>query len=151
MVTRRGTGMLDDVLRQANRPEVRLQFVLSISDVSNEKAQQALANVLASSADKPFMRDAALSGLSQRELPFLEKLLADPQWQTEGPGSAGLIGALATCVYGSNDGAAMAKLLTLAQSQTGDAKWRQDAMLDSLAAIARARPQAARRPQGKAG
>ncbi|HEX4792866.1 MAG TPA: PVC-type heme-binding CxxCH protein [Humisphaera sp.] len=138
MVTRRGTGMLDDVLRQANRPQVRLQFVLSISDVSNEKAQQALANVLASAADKPFIRDAAMSGLSQRELPFLEKLLSDPQWQAEGPGRAGLIGALATCVYGSNDGAAMAKLLTLAQSQTGDAKWRQDAMLDSLAAIARA-------------
>src|SRR5206468_1882844 len=38
MVTRRGTGMLDDVLRQGNRPEVRLQFVLSISNVSNEKS-----------------------------------------------------------------------------------------------------------------
>ena len=40
MVTRRGTGMLDDVL-PGQSPEVRLQFVLSISDVSNEKAQQA--------------------------------------------------------------------------------------------------------------
>jgi mono/diheme cytochrome c family protein len=138
MVTRRGHGMLDDVLRQANRPEVRLQLVLSISDQTSDKAQQALANILAASADKPLIIDAAVSGLAGRELPFLQMLLADSKWNDRAPGRASVLAVLSTCVFNSKDPDGVGELLNLAFAQKDQTAWRQAAMLDALGAVARA-------------
>lgn len=137
MVTRRG-GMLDDVLKQASRADVRLQLVLSLSDVAHDKTEKVLANLLATSADKPFIRDAALSGLMDRELPFLQRLLADPAWHDESPARSSVLGALATCIFNANHPDDMAKLIDLALAQAGATHWRSDAMLNALAAVAKA-------------
>ncbi|MDQ3441813.1 MAG: HEAT repeat domain-containing protein, partial [Planctomycetota bacterium] len=73
-------------LQHDDDPDVRLQFALSVSAVPTPEAQAALAEVVTVAADNPYVRDAAISGLEDREMELLERLLADRRWSEKGPG-----------------------------------------------------------------
>lgn len=131
-------SLLADVLKQSHRADVRLQFVLSISDVPNPAAEQTLADVVAQSADEPYIKDAALSGLGGRELNFLQRAMSDPKWQSESKGRAAVLSGLASCIFNSGNGQSVAALVDLITSRKESDKWRQSALLDGLASIAKA-------------
>ncbi|HZL36800.1 MAG TPA: PVC-type heme-binding CxxCH protein [Tepidisphaeraceae bacterium] len=129
--------MLAQVLKLAGRADVRLQFVLSLSGVKTDKADEAMASALAESADSPFIRDAAISGMAGRELDFLQLLLTEPSWARETTGRRALIGALANCVLREGKGAVVSQLLETAALEKGETHWRQMAILEGLTAVAK--------------
>ncbi len=132
-------GLLADVLKQSARSDVRLQLVLSLSALPDEGAQKAVANALASAADKPFVKDAALSGMNGRELAFLQRLLADPLWQQDKNGRGPVLSALAACVFAEGKPQSVATLVEAITSKNApEQQWQAHAMLGGLAAIAKA-------------
>ncbi len=131
-------SLLADVLKQSRRADVRLQFVLSISAVPNPAAEQSLADVVAQSADEPYIKDAALSGLGGRELNFLQRVIADSKWQSESKGRASVLSGLASCIFNQGNPQSVATLVDLITSQKEANQWRQSALLDGLASIAKA-------------
>lgn len=131
-------SLLTDVLKQSHRADVRQQLVLSISAVANPAAEQALADIVAQSADETYIKDAALSGLSGRELSFLQRLMADSKWQSESKGRAAVLNGLASCIFNQGNSQSVATLLDLITSQKEAAQWRQAALLNGLASIAKA-------------
>lgn len=68
-------------------PLVQLHAAFSLGPINaDEPAIDALAKVVEAHAGEPLFRDAAISGLRDRELVFLEFLLKRPAWQTNNPG-----------------------------------------------------------------
>jgi len=63
-------------------PAVQLQVALTLSDVDDQAAEQAVANLLTDSHAEPaLMEDAVLSGMRGRELSFAQRLSKMPQWR----------------------------------------------------------------------
>jgi mono/diheme cytochrome c family protein len=127
--------MLGEVLALQKRADVRLQFVLSISGVKNDKAEEALCAILAASADQPFIKDAAISGLAGRELDFLQLLLTDPAWEKSSPAKAVVLNGLASAAFREAKPATVAQLLETATLEKGTTHWRQVAILSGITAI----------------
>lgn len=138
LLATKDNSLLADVLKQSRRADVRLQFVLSMSAVSNPAAEQTLADVVAQSADEPYIKDAALSGLGGRELNFLQRVIADSKWQSESKGRAAVLSGLASCIFNEGNSQSVATLVDLITSQKEANHWRQSALLDGLASIAKA-------------
>lgn len=113
--------------------EVRLQLLLTLGELTGERATAALAKVLAKDAENPLARTAALSGLKGRELEFLESLIASPNWATESPGTREIIAQLARCVLEERNPQRVTAMLAMAATDRPDAPWQQSAMLDGLA------------------
>jgi len=91
--------ILAALLPLQNRPEVRLQLTLSIGGLKNPKVEDALITILCDATEKPFIADAALTGLAGRELALLQRILADPGWEKETPGRAATLSALTSAAY----------------------------------------------------
>jgi mono/diheme cytochrome c family protein/glucose/arabinose dehydrogenase len=77
---------------------LRHQVLLSLGEARGEAAETALVELLALDASAEELRTAALSGLHQRELPFLGRLLARPEWRSPAPGRERVLELLARCV-----------------------------------------------------
>jgi putative membrane-bound dehydrogenase-like protein len=66
---------------------VQLHTALSLGPINaDEKAMNALANIVEARADEQLFRDAAISGLRDKELAFLEFLMKRPAWQNKNAG-----------------------------------------------------------------
>jgi mono/diheme cytochrome c family protein/glucose/arabinose dehydrogenase len=115
------------------RPQVRLQVALSLSGVKAPLVGAALRQVLLDNAANNSIRTAVLSGLYGRELEFLQRLLADPAWQSDGKGRADVLHDLSACVANERNPGRVAFLFDYIADQKPATRWRQLAMLDGLA------------------
>jgi mono/diheme cytochrome c family protein/glucose/arabinose dehydrogenase len=136
--------ILEDVLKLESdaQPNVRLQYVLTVSAVGIPRTDASIARVLSSDAHNLYVRDGAISGLRARELEFIESLLADPQWAGNQPGRPELLWTLAQCVMMESKRARVARLMELATSNR--LLWQQKALVGGMSEIARVK--FARRP-----
>ena len=118
------------------RHEVQRQVAFTLSTVKKGAAANALRTMATSSASNSEIREAILSGLYQRELEFLQRLLADEGWSKFDKGREALIRDLAACVTTENNKDRIEKLIDLTGAQVGSESWRAKAMLDGIAIVA---------------
>ncbi len=120
-------------------PDVRLQFALTVSPLGKPETDDALAELLGSGADNLYVREAAITGLRGRELEFLQRLLARPEWSTQSPGRSAMLSALTKCIVIEASSKRTAKLLNEIATQPSNLNWRQVAMMDGFTEQARTR------------
>ncbi|MBW3660336.1 MAG: hypothetical protein KY397_01720, partial [Gemmatimonadetes bacterium] len=76
-------------------------------------AQAALVDVITASADDQYIRDAAISGMKDRELAFLQRLLNDPRWSEKQEGRDVMLAVLTRCVIAGRDPSPVQSIDTL--------------------------------------
>jgi putative membrane-bound dehydrogenase-like protein len=119
-------------------PHLRLQCAFTLSAVDHPDALRAVADQLADAPDDKLLRDAALSGLAERELRMLERLVEQPSFAKKSAGRDALLSALAGCVLRERNPARVARALELATADTGEpGRWRRAAILGGLADAAK--------------
>jgi mono/diheme cytochrome c family protein/glucose/arabinose dehydrogenase len=120
-------GMKDDP-----HPVVRLQFALTVSPLGLPETDAALTRLLGTASDQPYLRDAIISGIGGRELPFLENLLGSVEFSSATPARAATLTALTHSLFTEASPKRIGPLLELVARQTGPLAWRQAALLDGL-------------------
>jgi mono/diheme cytochrome c family protein len=116
------------------RIEVRRQLLFTLGEGKGPAFEIAMARVLARDAGQPFMVEAALSGLKDREYAFAHRLLQDKGWTEERPGAGKVFAALAQAVLNTGRDADLDRLLASLPDEAGHPVWVRTAMLDGLAA-----------------
>ena len=116
-----------------DRIEVRRQLVFTLGEGRGPAFEQAMSRVLQRDADQPVMIEAALSGLRDREIVLLERVMSQPGWQQERPGFARLLAALAQAVMNSGRAADLARLVAAIGEPAGRPVWMRLTILDGLA------------------
>jgi mono/diheme cytochrome c family protein/glucose/arabinose dehydrogenase len=119
-------------LKDDTSADVRLQFVLSMGEA---KQDAAMAEVLGDHGGDYKLREAAVSGLAGREIDFMERLLADPQWQEASKDRGNVITDVARAVTRRYDGKEVLRLAELIGSQPPERQWQQLAMLAAIPAV----------------
>jgi mono/diheme cytochrome c family protein/glucose/arabinose dehydrogenase len=118
-------------------PTVRRQLAASIGEVPPATRADALLIVTERDGEDPIIADLVVSGLSGRELPFLERVLALKAEEPERLGAT--VRSLSRAIVTSGNPAGVQRMLTLA-GETSRARWQRLALLDG-----------ARRPAGQQG
>ena len=126
-------------------PEVQLQAMLTFGEARDATADVALAQAVRTQPANRFLRDAFYSGLANRELPLLERLVSDPAWPVADVEANRILSGLARGVFGSRQAPAIERLIALAAAQPPTAGARSAALVDGIVAAATG-PGAARRP-----
>ena len=116
-----------------DRIEVRRQLVFTLGEGRGPAFEQAMSRVLQRDADQPVMIEAALSGLRDREIVLLERVMSQPGWQQERPGFARLLAALAQAVMNSGRAADLARLVAAIGEPAGRPVWMRLTILVGLA------------------
>lgn len=106
---------------------VRRQVAASVGELPVNLRDDALQQVAIIAGDDPIVADLVVSGLRDRELPFLELLLASDQDER----SAATIQALASTVMRGRDAGSVEHLLALAVDDER-AAWQRVALLEGL-------------------
>ena len=127
-------------------PGARLQLALTLGEVLDPRAEDALAKVARQNAADVYIRDAVISGLAGRELEFLERLLEDKSLREEATGSGKLFRALAGCVFTEAKPDRVNRLLALAANRPSGEEWRQLALLDGIISTAPQGPKVKTKP-----
>src|SRR6266545_5749519 len=112
--------LIDELLAHAGdaAPEAQLQLAFTLGEVKEPRAEEALAKMVSPNATNACLRDAVITGLGGRELEFLERLLADNNWNAPKAGAEKLLGALARCVFIEANPDRVNRLLDLAALAT---------------------------------
>jgi len=92
-----------------NITELR-QMVLSLGAYGNILTHMGIRSALFNHADKPYILDAALSGLAGNELEFLELLLSERRWRNA-EHHANVIESLAECIFREGRATRVGKLI----------------------------------------
>lgn len=123
------TGVLQRLIAMTGEraPFVQQQLALTLGEAADNAADDAMARLVGQAPDTAFLLDAALSGLGGRELPLLERLLADRAHA----GADGLIRALSRCVFASRRAADIDRLLWLMAALPASSS-RMTAMLEGV-------------------
>ncbi|MEO8077461.1 MAG: PVC-type heme-binding CxxCH protein, partial [Acidobacteriota bacterium] len=141
--------------------DVQLQAVLTFGEARDPAQDVALAQAVrralaaarterapeapGSQPGNRFLRDAFYSGLANRELPLIERLMADAAWPAADAEANRLIAGLARGVFGSRQVPAIERLIALAAAQPPAAGARTAALVEGIVEAATG-PGAARRP-----
>jgi mono/diheme cytochrome c family protein len=99
--------------------------------VKEPRIDLALAEIARGTTQNTFLRDAFFSGLAQRELAVLERLLADTGWGDGGEADK-IITGLARGVMGSRDAVAVERLVALAADTMRAGRGGWVAVLDGM-------------------
>ncbi|MBI5768111.1 MAG: c-type cytochrome [Verrucomicrobia bacterium] len=97
-------------------PEVQQQLVLTLTQVGDPGLDATLAGIVRRWAETKFLTDALFSGIYDRELPLLEKLLANPEWKAVDPGAVAILRGLAKGIVNSRRPELVERLLAVAMS-----------------------------------
>jgi glucose/arabinose dehydrogenase/mono/diheme cytochrome c family protein len=137
--------------------DVQLQVMFTLGELNskgggngnngNNGAERVMLELLNRNTEHPLIRDAAITGLKGRELNFLARALAHPDWSTETSGRREIIRDLAGCVAQTRNQQAVTELLALAAAQKE--RWPQYAMLDGIATLIPAKGRAKEAPKPK--
>jgi mono/diheme cytochrome c family protein len=87
-------------------------------------------------AAHPLIRDAVVTGLRGRELPFLERLLNTEAWKNPAPGYSQSLGLLTICIFAEGRQDRINRLLDLAAEEGKLAGWQQLVLLDGIVSTA---------------
>jgi mono/diheme cytochrome c family protein len=121
-------------LARDKSPEVQLQAVLALGAVRDPATDLAVAEIVRATPQNTYLRDAFFSGLADRELPLLERLVSDPAWSAEDAEANKILTGLARGVYGTRQLPAIERLFALsAASVKAGAGKRAVALLDGMA------------------
>jgi putative membrane-bound dehydrogenase-like protein len=111
-------------------PDVQLQLALTLGEVRDARAEEAMVRIARQNAASVYIRDALITGLGGRELEFLERLLRE--WAAKQPGSGELLGALGGCVFTEANRDRVNRLLELAANRPQEVTWQRLALLDGI-------------------
>lgn len=112
-------------------PLVQQQLALTLGEADDKDADFAIATLVKRAPDTAFLRDAAISGLFNRELELLERLLSDPAWTVANKNADKFLGSLARCVFAARRSERTEQMLTLIAAQTAGTP-RTIALLDGI-------------------
>jgi putative membrane-bound dehydrogenase-like protein len=126
-------------------PEVQLQAVLTFGEAHDATQDVALAQAVRAQPSNRFVRDAFYSGLAGRELPLIERLMADAGWPAADAAANSILSGLARGVVGSRQVASVERLIGIAAAQPAAGDPRASALVDGIVAGLTG-PGAARRP-----
>jgi putative membrane-bound dehydrogenase-like protein len=121
-------------------PAVRRQLVHTLGATRAADALDTIVRVLERDAGRPFVGDAALSGLAGREADVLARMLAAPAWREDRPDGRALIAALTTAIVNEGRGDRIDPLVGIVTDEQAST-WRRLAVLQGI--------DAARRPDGQ--
>src|SRR5437773_1897098 len=126
--------LLDELLKHTDdmAPDAQLQLAFTLGEVKGQRAEEALAKIARQNARDLYIRDAVITGLDGHELEFLERLLADKDWNEEKPGSDKFLAALAQCVFREAKPERINRLLELAVNRPESEQWQRLALLDGI-------------------
>lgn len=114
-------------------PDVQLQLAFTLGEIDDWKAQQGMLAIAKNSSANLYIRDALLTGLYQRELEVLEKLLGDKGWIEDEPGRAEFLSGLAQSIFTERKTNSVDRLFALAAKSL---PWQQTALLEGVIATA---------------
>jgi len=132
-----GTGpLVEKVLEVARRGNARLrwQVLLSLGEAWTRRADAALAELATEDVSTGEARSAILSGLHERELAFLEDLLARDTWRELASGRDRFLHYLARCVAREGRTDRLERLLELVARPEGLVAWQHTALLEGALA-----------------
>jgi putative membrane-bound dehydrogenase-like protein len=112
---------------------VRLQTALSLGAWPAPEAEAAMVRIL-DGHDSPLFRTAVLSGLSGRERRFLDRL--ESAWHDASERRKRFLQDFAEVIFHGRDAALIARLLDLANEQTGALAWRRASLIEGLLSAA---------------
>jgi putative membrane-bound dehydrogenase-like protein len=124
--------LLNALIRAASDTDalVQLHAAFSLGPINtNTNAVDALAHIVEAHADEPLFRDAAISGLRDREIDFAEFLLKRPTWQNKEPGFDKMIARLAQAGAHSPQHDSINRILDFAVRENS---WRRAALIDGI-------------------
>jgi mono/diheme cytochrome c family protein len=116
------------------RAESQTQLLLTLGEIGGPRAEAVMRVVLMNLPATPLRIDAAVSGLTGREIDFLTLLAADPLCGPEKAGHAPLFRRLAGCIGLGRNGAQVAAALAIA-SRRAAGDWGQTAILEGFASL----------------
>jgi putative membrane-bound dehydrogenase-like protein len=130
-------AMRDAVMHLAadHAPAVRQQLAASLGELPAPRREEALLAVVAQSGSDPVVADMIVTSLADRELAFLERVLA-PEAKLA-PSSAPVVSALTRAIIASRNPGNVERALSLVDG-TAVPQWQRVAVLTG-----------ARRPQGR--
>ncbi len=97
--------------------EVQLQTVLSLGEHGELSTDLMLADIVRTHPQNTYLREAFLSGVGDRELPLLERLVANAAWSPDDATANALLAGLANGIFASRDTARIERLLALTAAQ----------------------------------
>jgi len=118
-------------LTNSASPEVQLQTVLTLGEHRNLNTDLVLAETVRMNPTNVFLRDALISGLNERELPLLERLVANPAWAVDDAPANLLLSGLAGGALASRQVPTIERLIALIAAQKPGSE-RVAALLDGL-------------------
>ena len=126
--------LVDELLKHIDdtAPDVQLQLAFTLGEIGAPRAEEALAKIARQNAADLYIRDAVVSSLAGREWEFLQRLLADRQWNNKTPGSDRFLGALAQCIFTEAKPDRAVGLLEMAAGRPDDQAWQRLALLDGI-------------------
>jgi mono/diheme cytochrome c family protein/glucose/arabinose dehydrogenase len=127
--------------------DVQLQVMFSLGELRAESAERVMLELLAQHSEHPLLRDAAISGLKDRELPFLARVIAHPVFAEKSAGREEILRDLAACVAQTRNDKSVNELLEMAAAQKE--RWSQFALFDGLATLIPAKGKAKETPKPK--
>ena len=125
--------LIDALMAQTveTNSEVRLQLALTLGEVKESKADQALLKMAAAETPQHlYFRDALLTSIPGRELEFLEKVLSDPKWKDSIPARASLLQGLGKVIFAERRVPRVTRLLEEAAAAPA---WQQLALIEGIA------------------
>jgi mono/diheme cytochrome c family protein/glucose/arabinose dehydrogenase len=115
-----------------SEPDVQLQLALTLGEVRDARAEEAMARIARQNTANLYIRDALITGLGGRELEFLERLLVDKEGNAKNPGSGEFLGALAGCVFAEAIRDRVNRLFELAAKRPQEIAWQRLALLNGI-------------------
>jgi mono/diheme cytochrome c family protein len=116
-----------------SRGDVQLQLAFTLGESADPKAEQGMLAIAKNSSANVYVRDALLTGLYNRELEFLEKLIADKAWAGKKPGRAEIVSGLSRCIFYGRKTDDVNRVFELAAAASD---WQRAALLDGIASTA---------------
>ena len=119
-------------LTDDERPPVRLQLLLTLGEIrGNEDAERSMADII-SLHPSPVFRTAIVSGLQDRELEFIERLVQHQAWVDDKEKEGKVLETLATAVVNEAKPERIFRLLNLISAEQSGQTWRSDSLISGI-------------------
>jgi mono/diheme cytochrome c family protein/glucose/arabinose dehydrogenase len=116
-------------------PRVRLQLAASLGEVPPPAADAALAELLTRASDQPYLAEAAITGLGDREVAFLEYLVRQSEWQDRTEGYAQTLQMLSSIIVDGGRVDEIGVMFQLVGEETDLSRWQRMAVLEGVAEV----------------
>lgn len=110
---------------------VRLQLAVSLGEAPHDRAAPLQRRLVTRYAGQPFVTEAVVSGLYDREMDFMETLLQDESWSDSTTGYDHTVNVLASAVIRSGNPERIDRLFAAVASEDRP-KWQRLAILEGI-------------------